>query len=48
MPSGQSQGAIAIWNAVTGASALITYGQAQAFTGTRTDYDVLTVQDVSI
>ncbi|MBL40035.1 MAG: hypothetical protein CL761_01735 [Chloroflexi bacterium] len=50
VPSGQSQGAIAIWNAVTGASASITYGTgAQAYlTGTRTDYDVLTVQDVSI
>ena len=50
VPSGQTQGAIAIWNAVTGASASITYGTgAQAYlTGTRTDYDVLTVQDVSI
>ena len=48
--SGGSTGAIAIWNAVTGASANITYGTgAQAYlTGVRTDYDVLTVQDVSI
>ena len=48
--SGGSTGAIAIWNAVTGASASITYGTgAQAYlTGVRTDYDVLTVQDVSV
>ena len=46
VPSGQSQGAIAIWNAVTGASASITYGTgAQAYlTGARTDYHVLTRQ----
>ena len=50
VPSGQSQGAIAIWNAITGVPASITYATgAQAYlTGTRTDYDVLTVQDVSI
>ena len=46
VPSGQSQGAIAIWNAVTGAACTITYGTgAQAYlTGTRTDYHVLTRQ----
>ena len=50
VPSGQSQGAIAIWNAVTFAACNITYGTgAQAYlTGTRTDYDVLTIQDKSI
>ena len=49
VPSGQSQGAIAIWNAITGAAATITYGTgAQAYlTGARTDYDVLTVQDTT-
>ena len=46
VPSGQSQGAIAIWNAVTGAACTITYGTgAQAYlTGARTDYHVLTRQ----
>ena len=50
VPSGQSQGAIAIWNAATFASCSITYGTgAQAYlTGARTDYDVLTIQDKSI
>ena len=50
VPSGQSQGAIAIWNAVTFAPANITYGTgAQAYlTGARTDYDILTIQDKSI
>ena len=50
VPSGQSQGAIAIWNAITGAAATVTYGTgAQAYlTGARTDYDILTVQDKSI
>ena len=50
VPSGQSQGAIAIWNAVTFAACTVTYGTgAQAYlTGTRTDYDVLTIQDKSI
>ena len=49
VPSGQSQGAIAIWNAITGAAATVTYGTgAQAYlTGARTDYDVLTVQDTT-
>ena len=48
--SGGSTGAIAIWNAVTFASATVTYGTgAQAYlTGARTDYDVLTIQDKSI
>ncbi len=48
--SGGSTGAIAIWNAVTFAPATVTYGTgAQAYlTGTRTDYDVLTIQDKSI
>ena len=50
--SGGSTGAIAIWNAVTGASATVTYansGNAQAYlTATDTDnYDVLTIQDKS-
>ena len=46
VPSGQSQGAIAIWNAITGAACTITYGTgAQAYlTGARTDYHVLTRQ----
>ena len=50
VPSGQSQGAIAIWNAATFATCNITYGTgAQAYlTGTRTDYDILTIQDKSI
>ena len=50
VPSGQSQGAIAIWNAVTFAACNITYGTgAQAYlTGVRTDYDILTIQDKSI
>ena len=48
--SGGSTGAVAIWNAVTGVAATITYATgAQAYlTGTRLNYDVLTVQDVSI
>ncbi len=48
--SGGSTGAIAIWNAVTFAAATVTYGTgAQAYlTGTRTDYDILTIQDKSI
>ena len=47
--SGGSTGAIAIWNAITGAAATVTYGTgAQAYlTGARTDYDVLTVQDTT-
>ena len=50
VPSGQSQGAIAIWNAATFAACTVTYGTgAQAYlTGGRTDYDVLTIQDKSI
>ena len=48
--SGGSTGAIAIWNAVTGAACTITYATgAQAYlTGARTNYKVLTVQDTSI
>jgi len=48
--SGGSTGAIAIWNTETFAAATITYGTgAQAYlTGTRTDYDILTIQDKSI
>ena len=47
--SGGSTGAIAVWNAITGAAATVTYGTgAQAYlTGVRTDYDVLTVQDTT-
>ncbi len=47
--SGGSTGAVAIWNAITGAAASITYATgAQAYlTGVRTDYDVLTVQDTT-
>ena len=50
VPTGQSQGAIAIWNAVTFAPATVTYGTgAQAYlTGARTDYDILTIQVKSI
>ncbi len=48
--SGGSTGGIFIWNAITGATAHPSYGTgAQAYlTGVRTDYDVLTVQDVTI
>ena len=48
--SGGSTGALAIWNAVTGAACTITYATgAQAYlTGARTNYKVLTVQDTSI
>tara|TARA_Y100001968_G_scaffold176599_1_gene161783 strand:- start:2647 stop:5481 length:2835 start_codon:yes stop_codon:yes gene_type:complete len=50
VPDGGSTGAVAVWNAVTGAACTISYGTgAQAYlTGARTDYDVLTVQDRSI
>ena len=43
-------GDINIWNATTGVACTITYGSgAQAYlTGTRTNYDILTVQDTSI
>ena len=48
-PAEGTTGGIAIWNASTFAACIITYGTgAQAYlTGTRTDYDVLTVQDKS-
>ena len=47
---GGSTGDIDIWNVDTGAACTVNYGTgAQAYlTGVRTDYDVLTVQDVSI
>ena len=48
--SGGGTGDIDIWNAQTGAACTVTYGSgAQAYlTGTRLNYDVLTVQDTSI
>jgi len=48
--SGGSTGGIFIWNAITGATAHPTYiGAAQSYlTGTRVDYDILTIQDKSI
>ena len=48
--SGGGTGDIDIWNATTGVACTVTYGTgAQAYlTGTRTNYDVLTVQDTSI
>ena len=48
--SGGGTGDIDIWNASTGVACTVNYGSgAQAYlTGTRTNYDVLTVQDTSI
>ena len=49
--SGGTTGAIYIWNAITGAAATVTYGtgaQAYLTAASRTDYDVLTVQDTTI
>tara|TARA_B100000085_G_scaffold69694_2_gene62394 strand:- start:2207 stop:4828 length:2622 start_codon:yes stop_codon:yes gene_type:complete len=48
--SGGNPGDIDIWNAVTGVACTVNYGTgAQAYlSGTRNDYDVLTVQDTSI
>ena len=48
--SGGNPGDIYIWNAISGVACTITYGTgAQAYlSGTRNDYDVLTVQDTSI
>ena len=45
-----TEGGIFIWNAVSGVACTVTYGTgAQAYlTGTRTQYDVLTIQDSSI
>ena len=47
---GEDKGDIDIWNATTGAVCNVTYGTgAQDYlTGTRTNYDILTVQDTSI
>ena len=48
--SGGTPGDIYIWNAVTGVACTVTYGAgAQAYlTGSRTNYDILTVQDTTI
>ena len=48
--SGGGTGDIDMWNATTGAVCTVTYGTgAQAYlTGTRANYDILTVQDTSI
>jgi hypothetical protein len=48
--SGGGTGDIDIWNAATGVACTVNYGSgAQAYlTGTRENYDVLTVQDTSI
>ena len=49
--SGGSTGAIYIWNILTGSPANVTYGtgaQAYLSAASRTDYDVLTVQDTTI
>ena len=45
-----TEGGIFIWNAVSGVACTVTYGTgAQAYlTGTRTQYDILTIQDSSI
>ncbi len=50
VPTGGTVGNIDIWNAVTGAICTVTYASgSQAYlTGSRNDYDVLTVQDVSV
>ena len=47
---GHTPGGIYIWNAVSGVACTVTYDTgAQAYlTGSRTDYDILTVQDTSI
>ena len=49
-PAGGSTGDIDIWNATTGAVCTVTYGTgAQAYlTGSKTNYDILTVQDTSL
>ena len=47
----QSNGGIFIWNAITGTPATVTYGtgaQDYLTAASRTDYDVLTVQDTTI
>ena len=48
--SGNNPGNIDIWNAISGVSCTVNYGTgAQVYlSGTRNDYDVLTVQDTSI
>lgn len=48
--AGSTPGNLYIWNAISGAVCTINYGTgAQAYlSGTRNDYDVLTVQDTSI
>jgi len=48
--SGGGTGDIDIWNATTGVACTVNYGSgAQAYlTGTRENYDILTVQDTSI
>ena len=48
--SGNNPGNIYIWNAISGVSCTVNYGTgAQVYlSGTRNDYDVLTVQDTSI
>ena len=46
---GGTNGSIYIWNADTGAACTITNGSAHAYlTGTKTNYDVTTVQDTTI
>ena len=47
--SGSTNGSIYIWNATTGAACTITNGATHAYlTGTKTNYDVLSVQDSTI
>ena len=48
--SGNNPGNIYIWNAISGVSCTVNYGTgAQVYlSGTRNDYDILTVQDTSI
>ena len=46
---GSTNGSLNVWNADTGAACTITNGSAHAYlTGTKTNYDITTVQDTTI
>jgi hypothetical protein len=46
---GNTNGSLYVWNADTGAACTITNGSAHAYlTGTKTNYDITTVQDTTI
>ena len=46
---GSTNGSLYVWNADTGAACTITNGSAHAYlTGTKTNYDITTVQDTTI